>query len=150
MACHVSLTWLAMCHSHGSPYVTHMARHVSPTWLAMCSSTPIFSKYVKFRLSWNSTKFDWVARFRETIPTMQPFRHPRSRKILTFLWTIPINYSFAPFLSKKFKFKIFTSFTKTLHSLCGFEPILVWSYEIGNYNIEKFYLRSLDFKRDRL
>ena len=30
MACHVSLTWLAMCHSHGLPCVTHMACHVSP------------------------------------------------------------------------------------------------------------------------
>ena len=36
MAFHVSLTWLAMCHPHGSPCVTHMARHVSPTWLDMC------------------------------------------------------------------------------------------------------------------
>ena len=38
---------------------------------------------------------------------------------------------------------------KTLHSLYGFEPIPLWSYEIRNYNIEKFYLRNLDFKRDR-
>ena len=29
------------------------------------------SKNVKFRLSWNSTKFDVTARFRETIPTVK-------------------------------------------------------------------------------
>ena len=29
------------------------------------------SKNIKFRLSWNSTKFDVVARFHETIPTMK-------------------------------------------------------------------------------
>ena len=30
------------------------------------------SKNVKFRLSWNSMKFDGVARFHETIPTVKP------------------------------------------------------------------------------
>ena len=40
-----------------------------------------------------------------------PFCHPRSRKISTFLQTILVNYRFAPFLSEKFKFKIFTGFT---------------------------------------
>ena len=96
MACHVSRTWHAMCHTHGLPCVTHMAchvshmhrpfpcivthgfpcvthmvRHVSSTWLAMCRPTPVASKYVKFRLSRNPTKFDWVARFCEMIPTVQ-------------------------------------------------------------------------------
>ena len=42
-----------------------------------------------------------------------PFRHLRYRKIPTFPWTIPVNYSFAPFLSEKFKYKISTSFTTT-------------------------------------
>ena len=116
-----------------------MACHVSPD-----------TRFLEIREILTISEFNWAARFRETIPMVQPFYHPRSRKIPTFLWTIPVNYSFAPFLSEKFKFKIFTGFTKTLHSLYGFEPILVWSYEIGNYNIEKFYLRSLDFKRDRL
>ena len=46
-AMHVD-TWHAMCHSHGSPCVTHMVRHVSSTWLAMCRPTPVASKYVKF------------------------------------------------------------------------------------------------------
>ena len=86
MARHVSLTWLAMCRPtrrhvsqcmachvspHGSPCIIHMAHHVSSTWLAMCRPTRISSKYVKFRLSRNSTKFDCVARFHETIQTVQ-------------------------------------------------------------------------------
>ena len=33
--------------------------------------TPSASKSVKFRLSWNSTKFDVIARFRKTISTME-------------------------------------------------------------------------------
>ena len=41
-------------------------------------------KNVKFRLSRNSTKFDMVARFRETNPTVKSICHPRSRKILDF------------------------------------------------------------------
>ena len=73
MACHVSHTWLAMCHTHGLPCVTHMACHVSymhrplpcivthglpcvthmachvsPTWLAMCRSTLVALKNMKF------------------------------------------------------------------------------------------------------
>ena len=71
MACHVSRTWLSMCHAHGLPCVTHMVLHVSSTWLSMCRPILIVSKYVKFRLSRNSTKFDWVARFHETIPMVQ-------------------------------------------------------------------------------
>ena len=113
MACHVSHmhafamhcdTWLAMCH--------HMVGHVSSTWLAMCRPTRIYSKYVKFRLSRNSTKFDWVANFHETILTVQSVLSSEIyKKIPTFLWTIPVNYRFAPFLSENFKFKIFTGFT---------------------------------------
>ena len=66
--------------THGMPCVTHMAFHVShmrafalhcDIWLAMCHPTRVSSKYVKFRLSHNSMKFDWVARFHETIPTVQ-------------------------------------------------------------------------------
>ena len=53
-------TWLAMCHPHGSPCVIHMACHVLPDTVVL--------KYVKFGLSRNPTKFDWVARFRKTIP----------------------------------------------------------------------------------
>ena len=50
-------------------------------------------KTCKFRPSRNSTKFDVVARFRETIPTMNLFCYPRSRKILDFYQ----NYDFAIF-----------------------------------------------------
>ena len=34
-------------------------------------TAPGASKNVKFRLSWNSTKFNVVARFRKTIPTVK-------------------------------------------------------------------------------
>ena len=108
MTCHVSHTWLAMCHTHGLPCATHMACHVSymhrpfpcnvthglpcvthmvfhvsPTWLVMCRPTPT-SKYVKFRLPRNPTKFDWVARFRETIPTVQSVSLSEILKNLNF------------------------------------------------------------------
>ena len=46
--------------------------------------TPSASKNVNFRLFPNLTKFDMVARFRETIPTVKSVFHPRSRKILDF------------------------------------------------------------------
>ena len=75
MACHVSHmhafsmhydTWLAMCHymaCHGSPCVIHMARHVS---LDTC-----FLKIREIPTISDSTKFDWVAKFYEMIPTVQ-------------------------------------------------------------------------------
>ena len=50
-------------------------------------------------------KFDVVARFRETIPTMKLFRHPRSRKILDFYR----NYDFTIFQ----KIGIFWGLTST-------------------------------------
>ena len=50
-------------------------------------------KTCKFRLSYNLTKFDVVARFRGTIPTGNPFHHQRSRKISDFYQ----NYDFALF-----------------------------------------------------
>ena len=73
MACHVSHMHrpLPCIVTHGLPYVTHMVRHVSSTWLAICHPTPVTSKYVKFRLSRNPMKFNKVARFRETIPTVE-------------------------------------------------------------------------------
>ena len=43
------------------PCVTCLGRH----------PTPVASKNVKFRPSRNSTKFDWVIRFRETISTVK-------------------------------------------------------------------------------
>ena len=37
----------------------------------MCHMTPYTSKNVKFRLSWNSMKFNVIARFHETISTVK-------------------------------------------------------------------------------
>ena len=60
----------------------------------MCPTRRSFPrKTCKFRLSRNSTKIDVVARFRERIPTVKSFHHPRSRKILNFYR----NYDFALF-----------------------------------------------------
>ena len=62
-----SFLFLFLCHAcmpfpcivtHGLPCVTHMVGHMSSTWLAMCRPTPVALKYLKFRLSRNSTKFD--------------------------------------------------------------------------------------------
>ena len=74
-----SHTWLIV--SHGI-HVTHVAQcepfifmpsvtllrcHVASPYLAMCHPTPHASKNVKSRPPQNSTKFDVVAKFRETI-----------------------------------------------------------------------------------
>ena len=56
-------TWLAMC-------PTCICMHVD-TWLSMCHPTPVVLKNVKFRLSWNSTKFAWATKFHETNPTVR-------------------------------------------------------------------------------
>ena len=37
----------------------------------MSLATPSGSKNMKSRPSWNLTKFDWVIRFRETVPTVK-------------------------------------------------------------------------------
>ena len=55
-------------------------------------------KTCKFLMSRNSTKFDVVARFHETIPMVNPFHHPRSRKILDF----DRNYNFVIFQKIRF------------------------------------------------
>ena len=57
---------LVFCHVAAS-----YSYHLAPTYFAMCPPTPHASKNVNFRLSQNSTKFDVVARFRETIPTVK-------------------------------------------------------------------------------
>ena len=62
-------------------------------YLAMCHPTPHASKNVKSRPPQNSTKFDVVAKFRETISTESPFSHLRFRKIPDFYR----NYDFALF-----------------------------------------------------
>ena len=53
-------TWLNVSHSHKCT-----ACHV------MCHPTPNASKNMKFRLSWNPTKFDGLTRFRETNSTVK-------------------------------------------------------------------------------
>ena len=64
------------CEPHlSSMFDSPIAKHVAPLGpLIKCqvSRTPLrASKNVKFRLSRNSTTFDVVARFRETIPTVK-------------------------------------------------------------------------------
>ena len=70
-------------------------------------------KNVKFRLSRNATKFVVVARFHETIQTVSPFHHPRSRKIMDF----DRNYHFTNF----HKIRIFLGF---YNLICLDLPIL--------------------------
>ena len=81
-----STTWLNVSHeipfthmAHCEPFfqVDHMALpnvtllgfHVASPNLAMCYPTPYASKDVKSQLPRNPTKFDVVAKFRETIST---------------------------------------------------------------------------------
>ena len=65
-------------------------------------------KTCQFRLSRNSTKFDVLARFRETIQTVKSVCHPRSRKISGF----DRNYDFALFP----EIGIFSSLTGSVDS----------------------------------
>ena len=62
------------------PTLEHKLTHSEPdTWHTVshskCAKCPVLRlllrKTCKFRLSWNSTKFDVVARFRKTIPTVK-------------------------------------------------------------------------------
>ena len=54
------------------PSVTLLGCHVASPNLAMCHLTPHASKNVKSRPPRNLTKFDVVAKFRETISTEKP------------------------------------------------------------------------------
>ena len=126
MACHVSYMHRPLpCNvTHGLPCVTRMVFHVSPTWLAMCRLTLVTSKYVKFRLSWNPTKFDWVAIFRETIPTVQSVSSSEVLKNPNFSPDYSVKLSFCPlsfffFLKKKLNLK----FSRVLHIQC-----LIWCH----------------------
>ena len=63
----------------------------------MCQAsriTPGASKNVKFQLSRNSTKFDVVARFRETIPTVKSVSSSEIYKNSIFLTEITILHFF--------------------------------------------------------
>ena len=63
------VTWI---HVVGGPcHTTCLSHHVYFSQVIIRHSTPDASKYVKFGLSRNSTKFDVVARFRERIPTVK-------------------------------------------------------------------------------
>ena len=76
-----SLTWLNVSHGiHAThvaqcepflfmPSVTLLRCHVASPYLAMCHPTSHASKNVKSRPPHNPTKFDVVAKFRETIST---------------------------------------------------------------------------------
>ena len=64
-------------------------------------------KNVKFRLSRISTKFDVIAKFRETIPTMKPVSSSEIKKFISDLYR---NYYFTIFQ----KFRIFPGFTLIL------------------------------------
>ena len=86
-------------------YTLHVA-HCKP--LIMCQVSCITlgaSKNMKFQLSRNSTKFDVVARFHKTIPTVSPLRHLKSRKNLDF----PTEITILPFLRK-------IEFSRVVHS----------------------------------
>ena len=67
--CHVSLAtphgYHAMCLSPKVSCGIHMWHY------SLWHPTPSALKNVKFRLSQNIMKFDWVTRFRETIPTVK-------------------------------------------------------------------------------
>ena len=69
------------------------------TWLnvshsipIMCHSIPYVSKNIQFRLSRNSTKFDVVARFRETIPIVKCFVIRDLEKFRTFTEIIILSF----------------------------------------------------------
>ena len=55
--------------THSAPYMWHTVSH------SKCAKCPVLrslpQKMCKFQLSQNSTKFDVVARFCETIPTVK-------------------------------------------------------------------------------
>ena len=61
-------THVAQCEPFLICQVSHLLRcHVASPYLAMCHPTPHVSKNVKSRPPRNPTKFDVVAKFRETI-----------------------------------------------------------------------------------
>ena len=63
-----SIMWLIMSQNSSASYGSY---HVSHSWGVMWHPTLYAMKNVQFRLSRNSTKFDVVAKFRETISTVK-------------------------------------------------------------------------------
>ena len=96
MAFHVSLTWLAMCH--------HMVRHVSPD-----------TRFLKIREIPTISEFNEIQDFTRRFQRCNPFCHPRSRKISTFLQTISVNYRFPPFYLKNLNLN--SKFSRVLHKV---------------------------------
>ena len=85
--CHmlVALGWLLPHHPCGDPLLCHVAQAHGAMWHhAKYHPTPCVSKSVKFQLSWNPTKFDRVARFRKTIPTVESVSSSDIYKISRF------------------------------------------------------------------
>ena len=79
-------------------------------------------KNVKFRLSQNSTKFDVISRFHETIPTVKPVS---SFEIKKFISDFDRNYHFT-LLSK---IRIFRGFTLVVSE--GVPTVKVYSPAVG-------------------
>ena len=77
-----------------------------PCHHAMCRPTPIISKNVKFRPSWNSTKIVWITRFCKTNSTLWYVSSSEIREISRFTTcTVTVIDHFA----KYFKFtRVFT------------------------------------------
>ena len=63
------VTWIHVLGVHC--HITDLSYHVYFSQAVIQHLTPGVSKDVKFRLSRNSTKFDVVARFHETIPMVK-------------------------------------------------------------------------------
>ena len=85
--------------------VTPLGYHMASYDHATCHLTPYASKNVKFKLSWNATKFDVVSRFCETISMVKFVSSSEIYKNFGFLTRITV----LPFLRK-------IEFSRVLHS----------------------------------
>ena len=103
--------------------------HVATTWscyVAPLLVSPDTLKNVKFRLSRNSTKFNWVTRFRETIPMVKSVLSSNIYKNSRFSIVLLRQLSFCHFFSK---IEFFPGFTRgdflklKLSDLGGFLPV---------------------------
>ena len=91
------LTHVAQCEPFlFMPSVTHLGCHVASPNLAMCHPTPHASKNVKSRPPRNPTKFDVIAKLRETISTEKSVPSFEFYKNFGFLPKL----GFYPFLRK--------------------------------------------------
>ena len=90
----------------------------------MCHPKPDASKKVKFSLSRNSTKFDWVIRFREMIPTVQSV----SLSAIYTIYMFPIEITVLPFFEK---IEFLSSFTIII-IIAKKEEIITYSSFVGD------------------